>query len=205
MAEFYLPERFEKPIGNCNRYDNNGRINAEIAKAFKESIAVFDKSEHKESIPIVVQEEISLAACFADVPYGGKTLGEAGCAVFCFRQGLISRNVRTWMDMPTFAKYIADKGYYEFGKGTYHNLFDHYGLRRATHFQEIFDALKMGKLVTILVENKKYFVDKANKDSHFVNIVGKRWENFVIDDSYVGRIDMPMREIFDATRVAWTW
>lgn len=205
MANFYLPERFEKPIGNCNRYDNNGKVNSEIAKAFKESIAVFDEECYKETIPIVVREEISLAIYFKDVPYGGKTLGESGCAVLCFRQGLISRNVRTWMDMSTFAKYIADKGYYEMNVGTYHNLFDHYGLRRATHFQEIFDALKMGKLVTILVENKKYFWDEANKDSHFVNIVGKEGKKFVIDDSQMGRVYSPMRHIFDATRVAWIW
>lgn len=202
MTNFYLPERKETP----KRYDNNKYVNMLMSAMFKDSIVDFDENEHAEEIWIDVNR-ILLAYEFADVPYGGKTLGEAGCAVFCFEQGLCYRSGDRdkVMDIGNLAEYIAHKGYYEFGKGTYHNLFDHYGLRRATHFQEIFDALKMGKMVTILVENNKYSSDKSLKDSHFVNIVGKVKEKFVIDDSQIGRIKMPMKIIFDATRVAWIW
>ena len=200
---FYLPERKETP----KRYDNNKYVNMLISAMFKDSIADFDENEHPEKMLINV-EDILLACQFENVPYGCKTLGQAGCAVFCFEQGLCYRN--GGRDNPLYieylSKYIGDKGYYAKDNGTYHGLFDHYGLRRATHFQDIFDALKMGKLVTILVENKKYFEDETSKDSHFVNIVGTDEKKFVIDDSsLIGKVYSPMRHIFDATRVAWIW
>lgn len=219
MATFYLPERKETP----KRYDNNRDVNNLIAKVFKESIIDFDENNYWEDIPIVIKCNILLANDYKDVPYGGKTLGEAGCAVFCFEQGLCYRKIfkvlfkkimfcfkqglcyRGGRHIKLLSKYIADLGYYEFGKGTWHNLFDHFELRRATHFQEIFDALKMGKLITILAENKEYSPIKAVEGSHFVNIVGKLGEYFVIDDPQMGRINVPMREIFNATRVAWIW
>lgn len=202
MAKFYLPERKE----TSKRWDNNKYVNMLISAMFKDSIADFDENEHRERMLVNV-EDILLASQFENVPYGCKTLGQAGCAVFCLEQGLCYRS--GGREDPAYiiylAKYTGDKGYYEKNKGTYHSLLDHYGLRRATHFQEIFDALKMGKLITILVENKKYFEDEANKDSHFVNIVGAEEKKFVIDDSQLGRVYSPMRRMFDATRVAWIW
>lgn len=205
MTKFYLSDRFEEPSEHCNRYDNNNKVNDEIARAFKESVADFDENEYKENIPNVTKEDMLVASDFKGVPYGSSTLEKSGCAVFCFWQGLCSRDVFISMDMETFAKYIYDKGYYKFGTGTYHNLFDHYGLRRATHFQEIFDALQMKKIVTILVENKKYTSNKFSEDSHFVNIIGKMKQFFVIYDSQIGITYVPMKKTFDATRVVWIW
>lgn len=213
---FYLPKAEETE----KRYDNNTDINNLIARAFKESIADFDEGDYLEDIVPVIKGNILLANDYKDVPYGygGKTLGEAGCAVFCVEQGLYHRKIfkvcifkkimfrfKRGKYIKFLSKYIADLGYYVFGKGTRHNLFEHLELRRATHFQDIFDALKMGKIVTILVENEKYSPIKAVEGSHFVNIVGKLGEYFVIDDPQMGRINVHMRKIFDATRVAWIW
>lgn len=206
MANFYLPERKETEV----RYDNNGYVNMLISAMFKKSIADFDEKDYREVVPQLTNGCMYAAwdERFKDIPYGAKTLGEAGCAVFCFCQGLHTRSIYTGMDMEAFAKYIADKGYYEFGRGTYHNLFDHYGLRRATHFREIFDALRMGKIVTLLVENKDYLLSNSEGGSHYVNIIGNSGVGFIIYDSKTQEIincSVPMRKVFDATRVAWLW
>lgn len=180
MANFYLPERKETP----KRYDNNRDINDLTAIFFEESLIDFNEKDFQENIPQVTHAGLYGAwdERFKDIPYGVKTLGEAGCAVFCFWQGLCTRAIYVGMDIEPFAKYLDDKHYYEPGKGTWHLLFDHYNLRRATNFQEIFDALKMGKIVTILVRNKDYPLSKSKEGSHFVNIIGKSEGSFIIYD-----------------------
>lgn len=197
MTTFYIPGTKEEE----KRYERNAIINNLIAIFFKESIADFDENKDLGYIPPVIQGNILLANDYKDVPYGGKTLGEAGCAVFCLEQGLRYRGII--VSIVKLAEDIAN--YYVFGKGTRHNLFDHLELGRARHFQDIFDALRMGRLVTILVENNKYSPMEAVDGSHFVNIVGQKGKSFVIDDPQMGRINVPMREIFGATRVAWIW
>lgn len=204
MAEFYFPKRKETP----RRYDNNRDINDLIAIYFEESLMDFNENDFPENISQVTIRGVYAAweGRFRDVPYGTKTLGEAGCAVFCLWQGLASRAIYTGMDLEDFANYISD--YYEQDKGSYHNLFDHYNLRRATHFQELFDTLKMGKIVTLLVRNKDYSLSKSEEGSHFINIIGKDGSGFIIYDSQTEGIinyGVPMRETLYATRVAWLW
>lgn len=200
---FSLPERRE----TSKRWDFNQIINSSIEAAFRASIHEFDEAKFADSENFELSSPpILTAELYKDVPYGGKTLGEAGCAVFALEQGLHYRFGEPVMQIEELAKYVADLDYYEYGKGTYHNLFDHYGLRRATHVDDVIYALYMDKMVTVLVRNCDYSPLEKNEGSHFINLVGKSGKNFSVADSQLDtQINVPAIEIFKATRVAWIW
>lgn len=193
-----LPKREER----SERYDSNAEINRIISECFKKSI---DNYTDDRAFVLADAKEILRDSEYGEVPYGGKTLKEAGCAVFCFEQGLRSRGYQCKIE--SLAKEISEKGYYNYGKGTYHNLFDHFGLRRATDAQEINDALNLRKVVTVLVSNCEYTGGKIQKESHFINIVGKDYEgNFFVDDSSLKeRQKVDAETIFKSARVVWIW
>lgn len=189
------------------RYDVNCELNARIAQAFKESVNNFIQSDAVDFSMEVVppKEKILLQEEYKDVPYAEKTLGESGCAVFCFEQGLRCRGHK--IQLVPLTNEIADKGYYSFGNGTYHCLFDHYGLRRASDVEEVFAALTMGKILTALVRNSDYHEDESAVGSHFVNIVGIKDYDFIIDDSSsnTGRQKVGITKMLKAIRIAWVW
>lgn len=198
MFKFKLPPREE----SSERYDTNRKINELIAEAFKKSVENFELPCKARNV--IIQTPIRTVKAYGNVPYGlsGKTLKEAGCAVFTFEQGLRSRNIQ--IELKTLAYEIQAKGYYLYGKGTYHMLFDHYGLRRASNVTELFDNLQMGKIVTVLVKNSVYYGDSST-ESHFVNLVGIDGNRFIVDDSNVGRKASKIETILEATRIAWLW
>ena len=193
-----LPKREER----AERYDANAEINRIIGECLKKSI---DDYIVDRTFVLSDTKGILRDSEYGEVPYGGKTLKEAGCAVFCFEQGLRSRGYQCKIE--DLAKEISEKGYYYYGKGTYHNLFDHFGLRRATDVQEINEALNLRKIVTALVNNCEYTGGKIQKESHFINIVGKDYEgNFFVDDaSLKERHKVDAETIFKAARVIWIW
>lgn len=198
MSKFALPPREESP----DRYDTNREINERIAAAFKKSVENFElPCKAKKEI---IQTPIRTIKAYGNVPYGmsGKNLKQAGCAVFTFHQGLRSRGIE--VDLKTLAYEIDKKGYYHYDKGTYHSLFDHYGLRRASNVKEVFDNLQMSKIVTVLVKNSVYY-GNSNTESHFVNLVGTEGNQFIVDDSNFGRKASKIETILEATRVAWLW
>lgn len=200
---FALPYRRE----TSKRWDINQIINSSIEAAFRASVHEFDEAKFAGSENFELNVPTILTAeQYKDVPYGGKTLGEAGCAVFVFEQGLHYRFGEPVMQIEKLAKYIANLGYYEYGKGTYHNLFDHYGLRRATHVDDVIDSLYMDKMVTVFVRNCDYYPLEKNEGSHFINLVGKSMKHFIVADSeFPSTQVVPAIEIFKATRVAWIW
>lgn len=198
MTTFKFPKREETP----ERYDSNREINNLIQEAFKRSVSKF--SMHMENIAEVTDEQVKLSSDYFDVPYAEKNIGRSGCAVLCMEHGLRTRGIQ--YNIEELAKEIGDKGYYFPGRGTWHNLYDHYGLRRASDVEEIFATLRMGKIVTILLQNSVYVYGGAETDSHFVNIVGVYEGNtFIVDDPKFGRVSASIQNIFEAARVAWVW
>lgn len=194
-----LPNRQETP----EQWDNNKVVNQEIQHAWNASKENLD-STFDSDILAVTEQKICKASDYSSIPYGKNgesTLEKSGCAAFCFHQGIRTRGELN--DIISIAKLISEKGYYYPGRGTYHNLFDHYGIRRATHVNEIMSALSCGHIVTLLVDNKLY--GSALAESHFINIVGKERENFIVDDSRVGRTKVELSTVIAASRVAWIW
>lgn len=154
-------------------------------------------------IGTITMHRMLISKNYYKVPYGKKgesNLKKSGCAVFCFQQGLRIRGIEC--DMISLAKEVSKKGYYELGKGTYHNLFDHYGLRRATHVSEVFAALKQKHLVTMLVDYENH---NDLEEGHFLNIVGKKRSKFIVDDPEEGRMEIPIIKIIEASEIAWIW
>ncbi len=199
--------KLQKRRETSRQWDINQMIEAAIAVAFSKSIGEFDEETAKNSEDIVIDiPKMLWSEDYKDVDYGGKTLGEAGCGAFCFEHGLHFRFGTPAMPMADLAKYLADLGYYEYGKGTYHNLFDHYGLRRATHVNEVLNALDCSKIVTVLVRNCDYSKIEKKEGSHFVNLIGKKGANFIVaDPSLPEPVEVSMKEIFKATRISWIW
>ncbi len=197
-----IPKREESP----ERYDANKAINELISDTFKKSVSAYTANFPKEFEETHGTSLMTKSnSKYGHIPYAEKTLGESGCAVFCFEHGLRTRGIEC--NIEELAKEIGEKRYYFYGKGTYHNLFDHYGLRRASDVQEIFDALKMGKIVTVLVQNKLYQFSKSNEGSHFINIIGidKHGYFSITDPSISGIWKYPSRILLKAIRVAWIW
>lgn len=202
MKQFIeLIERKETPA----RWEANKNINAMIMESLRESIKNQDYS-----IPVVTKKRhffpmITISEETKDIPYGSSTLGASGCAVFCFEQGLRVKEIAE-IDISELAAEIARKGYYEPGKGTYHNLFDHMGLRRARHVQEIFDTILTESdnfpLITLLVRNKEY---NGRNGKHFINISDYIDGKFLVHDSSIGRKFVSADEILNAIEVAWIW
>ena len=193
------------------RYDNNKEINLLIEKMFKASVKDFLENT-PENIPSMIPEKddgrIFNSPEIDSIKYGESTLGNSGCAVFTFHQGLrLSRGLKKF-HIDLLAVILASKNYYEVGKGTYHNLFDHYGLRRASDIQEIFDTLqyKNNPVVTLLVRNAEYMANDLTSGRHFINVVGNTDYGFYVDDPQSPRrILLDFGEVVPAIDIAWIW
>lgn len=197
------------------RYEANRAINNMIAESFASSVQHFmtvdldDCASH--ALPEVIVgvdspffvNPIHYVPC-GDLKFGNTTLRESGCAVFCFYQGLLTQNI--YADLEDFTTEVFNKGYLEPGKGIWHNLFDHFGLRRASHYQDIVDAICRGSISTCLVSNSMYHNDSTRTGNHFVNIVGlDGGANVIVDDSHLGRQFMNFKAFLDAVLVSWIW
>jgi len=212
-SRFILPERRETP----ERYDANRAINQAISDSFHASIVnraevarhavpeVFYEPSHMVLVSDYLPESGILAE---DFPYGVSKLGESGCAVFCLHDALTYARHSDYseLSLEAVAMEVASKGYYEPGKGTYHNLFDHVGTRRATDIQEIFDALctRTRACVTMLVLNKEY--NGRPNGRHFINAVYFDGKHFIVNDSSYGRgMEMDIDTILKSVDIAWIW
>lgn len=187
-------------------YEEHRAINLKIFSDFKASLQEFDP-EVKLSIMTLMNEEILHASDYSDVPYGSTTLEKSGCAVFCLEQGLRMKGFN--VNIADLAEEVYKKGYYESGKGTYHNLFDEYKngfCTRCSSYKEVFRSLEEKHILTILVENKKYYNNGSKTGRHFVNVVGKMKDYLIIDDSNTYNHTIKLsKDVFDATEVAWRW
>ena len=211
IINFILPERRETP----ERYDANKIVNQAISDAFHSSIVnraevasnAVAEVPYEPSNMVLASDVLASGTLAADVPYGVSTLGESGCAVFCLHDALTYARQSDYpeLDIETVAKQVAEKGYYEPGKGTYHNLFDHVGARRATDIQELFDALctRTRACVTLLVRNKDY---NGRSGRHFINIIYFDGNHFYVNDSSYGRgVKVDVGIIFRSVDIAWIW
>lgn len=192
-------------------YEANKAINTLIGQIFKASVERFTTNE------ITVKPLISVISTIhtpffvnpttfipsGDLEYASTTLKNGGCAVFCFQQGLVTQHI--FADLEDVANEIAEKGYYEPDKGTWHCLFDHFGLRRASDYVEIIDALLRGSISTCLVTNAIYHGDSNRPGKHFVNVVGIDESTVFIDDSNCGRISRDFEAFLKAIEIAWIW
>lgn len=195
-----------------SRYQANAKINEAINQSFAKSLETppttfnYDYKAfplHISTIKSDYYDKLATMPC-GKLPYGPTTtLEKSGCAVFCFHHGLTSRGFT--LDLKVLAHEIYKKGYYEEGKGTYHNLFDHYGLRRATHYNDIIDALSRRSISTCLIQNSIYHNDSSRTGSHFVNVVGLHGNLVVIDDPSIGRTKKFFTDLIQSISIAWIW
>lgn len=210
-SNFILPLRKE----THERYEANRLINQTISDAFHASLDVFVEQpnypipevDYEQSRIVLVNDVLESGITAGDVPYGVSTLGESGCAVFCIHNALTYTRSSDYpnLSLETVAEEVASKGYYEPGKGTYHNLFDHLGARRATNVQDIFDALCTRKkaMVTLLVRNEEY---NGRSGRHFINLVYWDGNNFLLNDSSIGfGLKIDAETIFKCVDIAWIW
>ncbi len=208
MKLLNLAQRME----SHERYEANKAINTLISQSFRASVQRFTINEitckplkkmiSTISSPFFVNLTTSIPC--GDLEYASTTLKDAGCAVFCFHQGLSTRRIYT--DLEDLSNEIAKKGYYEpTHTGTYHSLFDHFGLRRVSNYIEIIDALLRGSISTCLVINALYHNDSNRLGKHFVNIVGIDKSTVFIDDPSCGRITKDFKAFLEYIEIAWVW
>lgn len=136
------------------------------------------------------------------------TLREHDYAVICFHQGLMFRGKN--IDIETLTEAISIGGYYWPQKGTSPNLFDHYGLRRATSWLDIRDALENGHLVTCLTEK----LIESNDGPKYVNLVGGEKNNDMSiilveipmeSEHLLPYLKYPMENMIQSIEIAWIW
>lgn len=207
MTIFTLTPRQESPT----RYDRNKEINRLIQDAFQNSIKEFLET------PYPVPEYSSTEDAERqwndsknrDISYTiHTTLGQSGCAIYAFHQGLRLERGYKSLTLPELADEVGCNNYYEPGKGTYHNLFDHFGLKRASDIHEVFDAFGIlhKRVVTVLVANKLYPGTESTSGNHFINVVGTTSSGLLIDDpNRERRIFLKFEKILPAMLVAWIW
>lgn len=197
-------------------WDAHKEQNAEIATNFQKSLMNF-KDWYYGSIAPVTAEEIPNVKEYGDIPLGpNTTLGKSGCAVFCLVHALAAQG--RGVEIAAQAQEVYDKGYYcevyekdifIEGRGIYHNLFDLHknGFAvRAQWYGQVFDNLSGGHMVTALVDNATYNSDSTRSGNHFINIVGKTGNFFIIEDSdYKGRIEKGCMPLFKSCKVVWLW
>lgn len=192
---FWISKREESK----ERYENNAAINELIAVALEESIERFKPREEIKDI-VVTYRVIPWAKNYEMIGGGKSRLDKYGSAVFCLWQGLYTRNVEVLI-----GELVSELTRKKYDSKTWHVIFDHMGLRRATSIDEIFDTLKCRRLVTLLVKNSIYPNSKTGKGNHFVNLVGVKNSKFLVDDSKAGRVAVDIKTMLQATEVAWIW
>ena len=204
---FHIIPRRENP----QRYDRNKKINSLIQKSFEDSISEFLEAPYPVYGGVIADDVFREwnSSKNKDIPYSSSTLGQSGCAVFTFHQGL-RYSTKSVPTISTLAHVLASEEYYEPGKGTWHNLFDHWGLRRASDIKEVFDyfmlTIKERPIVTVLVSNKDYPYSESGVGSHFINLVGLTCKGFLIDDpNQEDRLFLEFKKILPAIHIAWIW
>ena len=204
-----LTERLE----THNRYVNNQRVNALISECFaasvKDYIDQFDVLINPGGIcEITTHDSLYFispdhAIRAGELPFATTTIEEEGCAIPCFQQGLTVQGI--YEDLGRLSNLIGELGYYEPNKGTWHQLFDHMGLRRATHWMEIYEALKRRSIVTLLVDNSSYEANTVTEGRNWVNIVGADGNSFYVDDPAIGRTCLDAYGLLKSIVFAWIW
>lgn len=192
-------------------YKANQKINSLISQTFTTSVKHFIPNEMtvipfmKEILTIGTPHFVNSTYIIpsGDLKYSSTTLRDGGCAVFCFHQGLTTQNFYT--NLEDVSNEIAKKDYYEPNKGTWHCLFDHFGLRRASNYTEIIFALLRSSISTCLVSNAIYHNDSNRCGKHFVNVVGIDKSTVYIDDSNCGRFKMDFETFLKSVQIAWIW
>lgn len=200
MDKFTFAPRKEKKV----RYDTNKQVYDLIADLYADSIIDFNPDVLKGLDFENTNCEILTVHTTGHIAYANSNLLKSGCAVLCFEEGITSKR-NSPMSIDTLSEIIAEKGYYEPGRGTYHNLFDHHGLRRCTSVYDVIESVNNNSLFTALVANDLYHRDSERTGKHFVNLVGIRNGNAIIDDPTVGRIEKYFADFAMASIVIWQW
>lgn len=210
-----LAKREETP----SEWEKHKKINSKISEEFQKSLDTYDEKLYLEDIDPVTTERIyyndELHA--VQIPYGpNTTLQKSGCAIYCLEHALSAKGEN--INIAQLAEEAYQKGYLcevkkDNGvwkiKGTYHNLFDEHKngfCKRARNYEEIFDNLMAGQIVTLLVSNQKYHNDPNREGSHFINVIGKKRNFLIIEDSNSKeRVEKDCLQVFKSTNVAWLW
>lgn len=158
---------------------------------------------------------------YSDLPYGQKgTIGSGGCGPLAVEYALRLMGFEVFfLDI---IEECVNKGYraYEYNEkgeittaaGTEDHLF--YNLAdEALSLSEIFEALKEGRPVTLLVDNTIYNRDSSRKGNHFVTLIGVGIGNnaIIMDGNKIvncqeeAKVVIPLDEILIGTKGAWIW
>lgn len=198
-------------------YEAHKEYGEQIRVSFQSSLRTFKKVSYGDIKPVT---EVSMCRNrdVGDIPYGpNTTIGKSGCAICALKHALDATGVN--VEIAELAEEAYQKGYLceeykeEDGlwkiKGTYHSLFDLYKngfCIRAKEYQQIFGTLQSGKIVTLLVSNNKYHNDPKREGAHFINIVGKQGDSFIIEDNTEDeRVTKDCLTVLKSTNVAWLW
>lgn len=206
MFNFNLAPRCE----SSQRWEENEMINAAIAIALKHSVRRWtsDKHEplttHAKSFPTMLELD--------DTPFGSSTIREGGHAVCCFAQGMAFKTKESFFEdsLAPIASEVVSSGYYEDGKGIYHNLFDHVGCRRATDIVEIINAIYYNKsMATLLVDNSLYHGNPERTGRTYINAkaLGRflNEQTIIIDDPFQGQIEKVFAHVAKSIIIGWIW
>lgn len=216
MFEFNLAPRSER----SQRWEENEMINAAIAIALKHSVRRWTSEKHSAFIASAKSFPTMLA--LDDTPLGSSTIREGGHAVCCFAQGMAFKTKESFFEdsLAPIADKIASSGYYEDGKGIYHNLFDHVGCRRATDIVEIINAIFYNEsMATLLVDNSLYHGEPERTGRTYINVKGLDCacdcpdccscdilqQTLIIDDPFQGQIKKDFVHVAKSIIIAWIW
>lgn len=203
MKLLKLPQRIE----SHERYEANEAIYALISKSFTASVKCFIPND------ITTQKfGITMSSfCESCTPFDNEELehvstiaNNGDCAILCFQQGLAAQVI--YKDLETISKEIAETDHYKKSNTViWHCLFDHFGLKRASHYVEIIAALQRNSVSTCLVSNALYHNNPNYYGEHFVNVVGIDKATVFVDDPRCGRIPMDFRTFLEAVQISWIW
>ena len=190
------------------RYDINKEIYSRIEEAYKNSLKNLTPEDlakvSKYVKPENLEFNIILSSTVAQISYSTSNLSKSGCALLCFEEGLKYKR-RTPYCIDYISRVASANEYYEEGKGTYHNLFDHYGLRRCTSIYDVIDSINHDSLFTVLVVNSLYHKDPKREGHHFVNLLTIIDGKAIIDDPSVGRLEMDFIDFAKSSTKVWQW
>lgn len=128
------------------------------------------------------------------------TLENGGSGVLCYHHGLMTRGVTKRIDF--LAQELSLNCY---NPENFCSLFDHYGLRRALHWHEIFSALEQGKIITCLVKLSPYLGNPIIDGTGYINIVGCSENCFFVEDPKKGSTTRNILSTLQSICTAWIW
>lgn len=153
---------------------------------------------------------------YSRLPYGlVGTVGDAGCGPLAVEYAL--RVMGFSISFEDILHECVSKGYRAYvysdsdeiidGAGTEHLLFSNLAIR-LSDLNEIFDFLKKGCPITLLVSNAVYHGNPERKGNHFVTLIGiDENENALIMDGNLTAclVKKPLAEILLGINNAWAW